>query len=299
MPSTQQYRRRIKSVKSTRQITKAMEMVASVKMQKAVKAISAERAYIQSTWKLLSEITESAKDIKNPLLAERPVEKVALLVTTSDRGLCGSFHADIFRKLRSWQKDNPEKIDFSKLDVIVIGGRGVDFISKIKLGQVIASFDSQEDQIAYDQTTAISKILIDGYSEAKYDKVFILYSHYVSSLAQKPVFKQLLPITKEHLDLPEVWKVEEVAEKDQDFLYEPDKERLVNQILPLFLRTQVYGAILESNASEQSARMVAMKNATDNAGDLIEDLQLTYNSIRQDSITREIAEISAGAESLA
>jgi F-type H+-transporting ATPase subunit gamma len=297
MPSTQQYRRRIKSVKSTRQITKAMEMVSSVKMQKAIKAISAERAYIQNSWKLLSEITESITNNPNPLLHERPVKKVALLVVASDRGLCGSFHSDIFRKLRSWQKDNPEGINLEDVDVIVVGSRGVELVAKSKIGQVIASFTGQEENVSYDQTTAISKLLIDGYKDAKYDKVIILYSHFVSSLSQKPVLKQLLPITKEHLDLPELWDAAH-EEASQEFKFEPDKERLIDQILPIVLRTQVFGAILEANASEQSARMVAMKNATDNAGELIDDLQLTYNTIRQDSITREIAEISAGAEAL-
>lgn len=307
MPSTQQYRRRIKSVKNTRQITKAMEMVASVKMQKAVRAIQSERAYIQETWNLLTELTEAAKQVSNPLLSTRPVEKVALLVVSSDRGLCGSFHADIFRKIRSYQKENPDNINFDNLDVVIIGSRAVEFVGKIKFGNIIASFDSQEDDVQYSKTTAISKMLIDGYAEKKYDKVLILYSHFVSSLAQKPVIKQLLPVSKEHLDLPEVWEIrnerleirnEKMRDERVEYLFEPDPEEVLSQILPQFLKTQVYGAVLESNASEQSARMVAMKSATDNAGELIDELQLTYNSIRQDSITREIAEISAGAEAL-
>ncbi len=302
MPSTQQYRRRIKSVKNTRQITKAMEMVASVKMQKAVRAILAERAYVQNTWHLLVDLGANETESKNPLLQIRPVEKILILVISSDRGLSGSYNSDIFRKFRSYVDDNPDKIKFENLDLVVIGKKGLDFLNKYGVGKIIASFESQEKDVAYDKTTAASKLLIDGYRDKKYDKVLIIYSHFVSSLTQKPVIKQLLPIEKDHLDLPEIWEVgkadDNLATDSKEFLYEPGKDKVLEQLLPQFLRTQVYGAVLEANASEQSAQMVAMKNATDNAGELIDELQLTYNSIRQDSITREIAEISAGADAL-
>lgn len=298
MPSTQQYRRRIRSVKNTRQITKAMEMVASVKMQRAVKAFQLERAYVQDTWNLLVNLGAAENDSKNPLLMVRPVKKVAVLVVSSDRGLCGSFNSDIFRKFRSYIEENPDKISFENLDIVVIGRKGLDAINKYGIGNIVASFESQEKDVTFDKTTAASKLLIEGFEQKKYDKVLIIYSHFVSSLAQKPVIKQLLPVSEDHLDTPELWESRPVEEEKPEYLFEPGREEVLTQLLPQFLKTQVYGAILESNASEQSAQMVAMKSASDNAADLINDLQLTYNSIRQDSITREIAEISAGAESL-
>ena len=274
-----------------------MEMVASVKMQKAVRAIETERAYIQHNWKLVVEISDSLKDFTHPYLEVREVKNVAMLVVSSDRGLCGAFNTDIVRKFKNYVTENPDQISFDHLDIIAFGSKAADSIAKMGKGNLVASFDTVESEVNFDETSAVSKILLEGYLSKKYDKIILLYPHFVSSLTQKPVINQLLPISRDNLDVPELWKIE-YKEEQFDYKFEPSLSNIISEMLPIILKTQVYGAVLEANASEQSSRMVAMKNATDNAGDLIDELQLTYNSIRQDSITREIAEISAGAEAL-
>lgn len=302
MPSTQQYRRRIRSVKNTRQITKAMEMVASVKMQKAVKTITAARSYIQNSWNILVMLSKITSLDKHPLLATRPVKKVGLLVITSDRGLCGSYNSGIIQKARSYLKgESSSGIDaqiIGDLDLVSIGQKGSEYIKKLPNGQLIAEFTGFGKEMEFEETNPIAKLLIDGYINKVYDQVIIIYSHFESSLKQTPVVKQLLPITSEHIDIPALWEQAETGNQQIDFKFEPNPDKILESILNQFIRIQIFGSILEANASEHSARMVAMKSATDSAAELIDDLQLTYNTVRQDSITSEIAEISAGAEAL-
>ena len=303
MASTQEFRRRIKSVNSTRQITRAMEMVASVKMQKSVKNIIESRTYIQTAWNLM-ELFKAKKpaEFKHPFLRSQPIGKTAVILISSDRGLCGSFNSDILKKMIAYCRHDQEERNLpdqqnNDIDIIAIGK----FSSKVSraLGlNLVAEFAGFENEMGYDDTTAISKLVIDDYLAKKYGKVTLVYSHFVSSLNQLPVSKQILPIAEKHIDNFEVWEDKSPEFMDVEFIFEPSIEQLVNQILPQFIKMQIFGAILESNASEQSARMVAMKNATDNAGDLIDDLTLTYNTVRQDGITREIAEISGAAEAM-
>jgi len=302
MPSTQQYRRRIKSVKSTRQITKAMEMVASVKMQKAVKTITATRSYIQNSWNTLEMIARATSPESHPLLQSRSVKRVGLVIITSDRGLCGSYNSSIIAKAIKFIKgENGIGVKtgvIADLDLITIGQRGSQQIKKLPNGELIAEFSGFGKNVEFEEIQPVAKLIIDSYLGEKFDRIVLVYSHFESSLKQTPVLKQLLPITREHIDIPELWEGVELSDEKQEYLFEPDPDTILERILNQFVRVQIFGAILEANASEHSSRMVAMKNATDNAGELIEDLQLTYNSIRQDTITREIAEISAGAEAL-
>lgn len=303
MPSTQEFRRRIKSVNSTRQITRAMEMVASVKMQKSVNAITSSRAYIQTAWNLMELIKEKKPaDFKHPFLRSQPVGKTAVILISSDRGLCGSFNSDILKKMISYIKHHLEEHNEAKkldqsLDIIAVGKYSGKIARKLNLN-LSAEFEGFENDTSYEDTTAISKSVIDDYLAKKYGKVTLIYSHFISSLRQLPVAKQILPVAQKHIDNPEIWQQKSSEFNDVEYTFEPNMPRLLDTILPQFIRMQVYGAILESNASEHSARMLAMKNATDNAKDLIDDLRLTYNTIRQDNITREIAEICAGAEAM-
>lgn len=333
MASTQEFRRRIKSVNSTSQITKAMEMVASVKMQKAQKAIFAARSYVQNSWNLLvvlkklrSETDQplagtSSKD--HPLLAvPDKVDKTCVILITSDRGLCGSFNADVIRKVTSFlgshleaghtaegsqqseilRRTAPQDDKaLGQIDFITIGKKATDFAKRSQKGELVAEFPGFDNEVAYNDTTSISKIAIDDFLTEKYQKILVIYSHFESSLRQIPVVKQVLPITENHIDNPEVWEAEP-SENDQkdiaEYKFEPSADAVLTRLIPQFIRLQVYGAILESNSSEHSARMVAMKNATDNAKELIDDLTLTYNTVRQNSITSEIAEITAGSEAM-
>lgn len=297
MASTQEFRRRIKSVNSTSQITKAMEMVASVKMQKAQKAIFAARSYVQNSWNLLETLSKLTSPKDHPLLSvPEKIEKTCVILITSDRGLCGSFNADVVRKTAAFLNDASGVVDF-----ITIGKKATDFAKRSQNGELVAEFPGFDNEVAYNNTTSISKIAIDDFLAGKYQKVLVIYSHFESSLRQISVVKQVLPITENHIDNPEVWEAEP-SENDQkdiaEYKFEPSADEVLERLIPLFIRLQVYGAILESNSSEHSARMVAMKNATDNAKELIDDLTLTYNAVRQNSITSEIAEICAGAEAM-
>lgn len=294
MPSTQQYRRRIKSVKSTRQITKAMEMVASVKMQKAVKTIAAGRAYIQSSWNTLNTLAELTNPESHPLLQIRTVKKTLVIVITSDRGMCGSFNSAVLSKASNYLKSIQGDVE-----IVGVGQRGGASLSKISGKQLLATFTDFGRDIEFEETTPQSKLAIEMYAKGECDRVVMIYSHFVSSLNQAPVVKQILPISREHIDIPELWESVSEEKIEINYKFEPSPDIILENILRQFIRVQIFGALLESNASEHSARMVAMKSATDNAGELIDDLQLTYNSMRQDSITREIAEISAGADALA
>lgn len=295
MPSTQEFRRRIKSVNNIRQITRAMEMVASVKMQKSVNAILSARTYIQTAWNLMELIKEKKPaDFKHPFLRSQPLGKTAVVIISSDRGLCGSYNSDILKKTVAYIQENSNTKD---LEIIAIGKFSGKLARKLGLN-LVAEFSGFETDVNYQDSTAISKLIIDEYLAKKYGKIIIIYSHFISSLRQVPIVKQILPIVPKHIDDPEIWekKTPEFLEVEYDF--EPDISKLLNTVLPQLLRMQIFGTILEANASEYSAQMLAMQNATDNAGELINDLQLTYNSIRQNSITSEIAEICAGAEAM-
>lgn len=303
MPSTQEFRKRIKSVNNTRTITRAMEMVASVKMQKAVRNILEARTYIQTAWNLLELFrVKKPSDFKHPFLRSKPIGKTAVILISSDRGLCGSFNSDVLKKMISYIRHDQQERglgekDRDELDIIAVGKFSVKIARKLGLN-IVAEFDGFENDITYEDTTAVSKLVIDDYLAKKYGKVTLIYSHFVSSLNQTPVSKQILPIVEKHIDNPEIWQQKTPEFWEVDYTYEPDLSQLLAQILPQFVRMQIFGAILESNASEQSARMVAMKNATDSAADIISDLTLTYNTMRQDNITREIAEISGAAEAM-
>lgn len=291
MPSTQEFRRRIKSVNNIKQITKAMEMIASIKMQKAVRAAVNTRSYTQNIWNMFERMAGLVLPKDHPLIAQREVKNTAIILVTSDRGLCGSYNGEIIKKFVQFAKEESP----ADYDVIAIGKRGAEYVKRYKTGNLVAEFAGFED-INIESTIPISKMTIGEYLEEKYDRVMIIYSHFESSLKQTPVVRQILPLTDEHIDKPELWEKRE--ENDNDFKFEPTASEILDSILKQVLRAQIFGALLEANASEQSASMVAMKSATDNAGDLIDELQLIYNTVRQGNITSEIAEISGAAEAM-
>lgn len=292
MASTQEFKRRIKSVHNTKQITGAMEMVASVKMQKAVKHILDARSYVHHTWNILVKLANLTLKQDHPLLHPKEINKSVIIFISSDRGLCGSYNADLFKKLISFRKNCEEECD-----IIAIGKKGADFIRNYKLGNLIAVFPGFENNIDLSDIVPISKLSNGEYLAGKYDRVYIIYSHFISSLKQVPVVHKLLPLDKNHLDLPDLWTVK-TEEDETEYRIEPNPDEILDKLIRRIVRLQVYGAVLSANASEYSASMVAMKNATDNAGNLIDELTLTYNTIRQNGITNEIAEISAGAEAM-
>ena len=305
MSNSKAIKNRIKSVKSTKKITKAMELVAASKMKRAVASTLASRLYAEYSWEILTSIAQSIQDISHPLFDERDKKtsagKVLLILITSNRGLCGAYNAQVIKKTLSLLKSSMSKTGF---DIISIGRKGD--VAMHRLGvNVIASFTELNDNISLSEIIPISKLAIDEYSALKYDKVLVAYTDFISALTQRANIKQILPVSrtdlKEMIESLENIKSEEIGslqKKTINYLVEGDKVKLIGSLAEKLTRMQIYQMMLESNASEQSSRMVAMKNASDASGEMIDDLTLVFNKAGQSNITREISEISAGMASV-
>lgn len=299
MAGTKEIKRRIKSVKNTKKITKAMELVAASKMKRAVSSTLASRLYAEYSWEVLTSIANSAEEITNPLFVQREIKKTLLVLVTSNRGLCGAYNAQVTKKAISLLKNQNENTD-----ILTIGKKGDAAMRRVGKN-VIASFTELPDNITLENIVPISKLIIDEYTAGNYDKVVVAYTDFVSALTQKPNIKQVLPVSKS--DLKELIEnlgenmeraPEQTAQKT-NYLFEGDVNALIGSLAQKLVRMQIYQMLLESNASEQSSRMVAMKNASEASGEMIDDLTLVFNKARQANITREISEISAGMVSIA
>ncbi len=279
-------RRRIRGIKGIAKITRAMEMVAASKMRRAQERGLAGRPYSEKITQVLADLAalaEAGGAAPHSLLQRRPVTKIAIVHITPDRGLCGGLVTNINRKTASviLEKDVP-------VELITVGLKGLDFMRRYGR-DIKAEFTRLGDRPDLLDTLPISRILIDDYSNGEVDLVYLVYAQFVSTMVQRPAVKQILPV--EPAVIPTAQNV--------DYIYEPEPAGVLDQLLPRFVEMQVYHAILESIASEQSARMVAMRNATENANELIQDLTLMYNKARQESITRELLDIIGGAAALA
>ncbi len=318
--STKLIKRRLKSIGNTKKITKAMEMIAAVKMRKAVDAAFRTRAYAKLTQDLLNHLAH-LNEPDCPLLQTRPVQKILLIVISSNRGLCGSFNANIFKKTAKLIKDvknisrhrtvNDEEIPpADKVEIEVLGlGRKSAFFAKKNNLKLVSVFDKLSEVPMYEESLTISKMALKDFLAKNYDKVLVAYTDFKSSLFQEPKLRQLLPVSSRELEKMLIdlgknefsHKIKDQEEKIEEefgletYLFEPSVEDIINEVLPKLVEVQLYQAMLESAASEHSARMVAMKSASDAAGDMISELNLNYNKARQAGITQEIAEISAGA----
>ena len=297
--NTKAIKSRIKSVGSTKKITKAMEMIAAAKMRKAVNAALDTRTYATLAWNLLVSLSKTEKT-QIPLLAVRPVEKILMIIITSNRGLCGSFNSNVIKKTAAQLKTEKASID-----VIGVGKKGADFAKKMGYN-LIAAFTNMTDTPCLDDALPIAKMVIDAYEKKSYDKVIVAYTDFKSAMFQLAKLRQVLPISETDLEemingispLPR-GSEEGVAEAAfNDYLFEPNKLDVLQMILPRLVETQVYQAMLESAASEHSARMIAMRSASDAAEDMIKELNLNFNKARQAGITQEIAEIAGGAAAL-
>ncbi len=309
MAGTKEIKRRIKSVKNTKKITKAMELVAASKMKRAVASTLSSRLYAEYSWEILKSIASSTLEIKHPLFNEREKEKVTgkilLILITSNRGLCGAYNAQVIKKALSLISPKSPKTVFGEfprrpsygVDIITIGKKGD--VAMRRVGQnILANFFEMADAISTATVNPISKLAVDEYSLENYDKVLVVYTDFISALTQKPNIKQLLPISKSDFqefmkDLPN-----SKPKQSTDYLFEGNRDELISSLAQKLTRMQIYQMLLESNASEQSSRMVAMKNASDASGEMIDDLTLVFNKARQANITREISEISAGMASV-
>lgn len=296
MAGTKEIKRRIKSVKNTKKITKAMELVAASKMKRAVSSTLASRLYAELSFEVLTSIGENIKEITHPLFVQKESKDSLIILITSNRGLCGAYNAQVIKKalglLRAQDADG-------SIDILAIGKRGDNAMRRVGKN-IIASFTELPANITLADIAPISKLILDEYGNEKYSKVFAVYTDFVSALSQKPNVKQLLPINKIDLknlidNIGEKENEEEDSPKDKtDYLVEGDLNQLAGVLAEKITKMQLYQMLLESNASEQSSRMVAMKNASEASGEMIDDLTLVFNKARQSNITREISEISAG-----
>ncbi len=285
MPSTRDIRRRIKSVKSTAQITRAMQMVASSKMRKAQLAALAGRPYATLMNDVLAAVSEGAGDFTHPLLEKRAGVKHAVILISTDKGLCGALNSNLFREAAKFDKDTTI--------YICAGKKAGQFVSRMKR-QLAAEF-SYKDNPHFAEARAISKFAQDLFLKGEVAQVDVLYTNFINTLSQKPEVRQLLPIGK--IEALEVGveghgQGSELKKSDVEYLFEPNAGDVLGNLLPHYVNFQVFQFLLEAKASEHSSRMVAMKNATDNAKQLIKDLTLEYNKLRQANITKELLEIT-------
>lgn len=285
MPSTQELTRRIKSIKSTRKITRAMQMVSAAKMRKAQNATMSSRTYSELASELISGLGNVEK-YRNHLLELHPkAKKLGVILITTNRGLVGGFNTNLINKLKELELGEPELVG----EVITIGKKGTEAITRTGRN-LVAQFQKHDSTEQVKDIYPLVKMIVDSYKTGEYKKIIIVYNHFVSTLQQQATAKILLPFD---------FSGEKQEGKDKSgntwqVVFEPTRSQVLDHVIPRVLESQIYQAVLESDASEHSARMVMMKNATEAAGDLIDDLTLTFNQLRQNKITTELSEITAG-----
>lgn len=283
MANIRDLRRRIKSIKSTQQITKAMKAVSAAKMRRAQDSVTAARPYAKRLVDVLGRVGSVTRGVKHPLLEVREPKKVAYVIITADRGLCGGFNTNVIRKAMLEVKNAPDA------SLICIGRKGRDFFRK-RGYNIVQQYVGLGESIGAAQAKEIGDYIIEKYSSGDFDAVYVVYSEFVNVLIQRPVTAKLLPA--------EPPKGDEDASKHVEYIYEPSAEEVMASLLPKYVINTVFQGMLESKAGEHSARMTAMDNATKNASEMISKLTLTMNRIRQDAITKEISEIVGGAAAL-
>ncbi|MDP2954648.1 MAG: ATP synthase F1 subunit gamma [Chloroflexota bacterium] len=275
-------KRRIRSVQSTAKITKAMEMIATSKMRRTQQRAVMARPYAEKMREVLADLaaTRQEGESLHPLLQRRPVKKIAIIHFTADRGLCGGLNANMNRRAGSFILGQSAPVT-----LVTVGRKGRDFM--VRYGRELrAEFTGLSDQASMADTLPISRIVIEDYAAGLVDQVYLAYTRFMSTMVQRPVLEELLPIE------PPAGRE---GKGEREYIYEPSAAVVLDALLPRFVEMQVYHAFLESVASEQSARMVAMRSATDNALDMVQDLTLVYNKARQDMITKELLDIAGGA----
>jgi len=284
MPGTKEIRNKIKSVQNTRKITKAMEMVAASKMRKAQERMRATRPYGEKIRNVAAHISHANPEYRHPFVVSRDtVKRVGLIVITTDKGLCGGLNTNVLRmtlgQYKEWQAQGEE------IEVCCFGNKGLGFMQRLG-ANIVSQVVQLGDRPQLDKLIGAVKVMLDGYIEDRFDRLMLVYTRFINTMKQEPVIEQLLPLSGERLGSPEgSW----------DYLYEPEAKAVLDQVLTRYVETIIFQAVAENMASEQSARMVAMKAASDNAGTLIDELTLVYNKNRQAAITKELSEIVGGA----
>jgi F-type H+-transporting ATPase subunit gamma len=284
MPGTKEIRTKIKSVQNTRKITKAMEMVAASKMRKAQERMRAARPYAEKIRDVAAHISFANPEYRHPFLVERDtIKRVGMIIVTTDKGLCGALNTNVLRMALSQYKQ--WKDEGEEIDVCCIGGKGLGFMQRLG-ANIISEVSGLGDRPRLEQIIGAVKVMLDGYMADRFDRVSLFYTKFVNTMKQEPTMENLLPVSGERLGTPEgSW----------DYIYEPEAKSVLDQVLTRYIEAVIFQAVAENMSSEQSARMVAMKSASDNAATLIDELTLIYNKSRQAAITKELAEIVGGA----
>jgi len=284
MAGSREIKNKIKSVQNTRKITKAMEMVAASKMRKAQERTRSARPYAEKIRNVAAHLSHANPEYRHPYLVTRDsTKKIGIIVVTADKGLCGGLNTNVLRmalaKMREWESQG------ESFEVCCIGNKGLGFMQRLG-AKVVSQVVGLGDKPHMERLIGALKIMLDGYTEDRFDRLEIFYTKFINTMKQEPVMEQLLPLSGERLGAPEgSW----------DYIYEPDAKSVLDQTLTRYVEALIYQAVTENMASEQSARMVAMKAASDNAGSVIDELTLVYNKSRQAGITKELSEIVAGA----
>jgi F-type H+-transporting ATPase subunit gamma len=284
MPGTREIRNKIKSVQNTRKITKAMEMVAASKMRRAQERMRGARPYAEKIRSVAAHLSHANPEYKHPfLIARETIKRIGVIVVTTDKGLCGALNANVLRlalgRLREWESEG------ESFEVLCIGNKGLGFMQRLN-ANVVSHVTGLGDRPHMGALIGAVKVMLDGYIEDRFDRLMLFYTRFVNTMKQEAICEQLLPLSGERLGVPEgAW----------DYIYEPDAKDVLDQVLTRYIETLIFQAVSENMASEQSARMVAMKAASDNAATVIDELTLIYNKSRQAAITKEIAEIVGGA----
>ncbi|OGA23137.1 MAG: F0F1 ATP synthase subunit gamma [Betaproteobacteria bacterium RIFCSPLOWO2_02_FULL_67_26] len=284
MPGTKEIRMKIRSVQNTRKITKAMEMVAASKMRRAQERMRAARPYSEKIRMLAARISHANPEYRHPFLISRDtVKKIGIIVITTDKGLCGSLNTNVLRmtlaRMKEWEAQGEQ------FEVCCIGNKGLGFMQRLG-ANIVSQVTQLGDRPHMERLVGAIKVMLDGFAQGRVDRVMIFTTRFINTMKQEPVMGQLLPLSGERFGAPEgVW----------DYIYEPEAKTVLDQILIRYIETIIFHAVAENMASEQSARMVAMKAASDNAGSVIDELTLIYNKSRQAAITKELSEIVGGA----
>ncbi|HEL8465607.1 TPA: F0F1 ATP synthase subunit gamma [Legionella pneumophila] len=288
MAGAKEIRSKISSINKTRKITRAMEMVAASKMRKTQERMRASKPYANKIYEVIKHIARAASEYRHPFMSEREIKRIGIIVVTTDRGLCGGLNSNLFREtirtICNWQEHGKE------VDIAVIGRKGQAFFRRVG-GNILGSIDHLGDTPSINDFIGVVKIMLDAYYNGTIDSLHIVYNEFINTMTQKPFVKQLLPLPKSEED-------KKTLGHHWDYIYEPEAKELLDEILERYIELQVYQAVVENIACEQAAKMIAMKSATDNAGDLIKEFQLAYNKARQAAITQELAEIVGGAAAL-
>ncbi len=289
MAGSREVRNKIKSVKNTQKITRAMEMVAASKMRKAQDRMKKARPYGEKIRNVAAHMSKANTEYRHPFLIERDsVKRIGIIVVTSDKGLCGGLNTNILRRtlgeMKKWQTEGEE------IEVCCIGNKGLGFMSRIK-ANIISQVTGLGDTPDMEKLIGAVKVVLDGYTHDRFDRVYIFYNRFVNTMKQEPVMEKLLPLSGDKMQS----ESEPSIKVTWDYIYEPEAKPVIDDIMVRYVEALIYQAVTENMASEQSARMVAMKAASDNAGNVIDELTLIYNKSRQAAITKELSEIVGGA----